>query len=402
MNKKILSAMLSVAMLFAAGSAFVSCKDYDDDIKNLQGQIDNLSKAVQDIQAQIQKGYLLTDVSPITGGIKVTLSDGRSWDIVNGKDGAAGKDGDVWTIGDDGFWYKNGAVTPYKAIGTDGKDGQNGKDGVDGKDGKDGADGKDGKDGKDGGAAGVYYVPNADGYFYLVDPNTGTTTKTDIKWSNGGGTGNPVVDAAWNTDNNTLTLTGLVNSNGEVTSVTISLSGTLKSLVFIPHFYLDGIETIDYPWLGDSILVKEVPNAGYTQTTHHKKNIKNTPTMFNYLPDELSENPKAKAQSKAYIFGQTISVDYEINPSNSILSYDENKPSFNVLEPNVVYANTRAAAKTLNVTSPKTWGLFTEDAEVFDIKNSRSTGVHDGAGNSNVNYLQVGLKTDGTIELFGN
>ena len=173
--------MLSVAMLFAAGSAFVSCKDYDDDIKNLQGQIDNLSKAVQDIQAQIQKGYLLTDVSPITGGIKVTLSDGRSWDIVNGKDGAAGKDGDVWTIGDDGFWYKNGAVTPYKAIGTDGKDGQNGKDGVDGKDGKDGADGKDGKDGKDGGAAGVYYVPNADGYFYLVDPNTGTTTKTDIK-----------------------------------------------------------------------------------------------------------------------------------------------------------------------------------------------------------------------------
>ena len=394
MNKKILSAMLSVAMLFAAGSAFVSCKDYDDDIKNLQGQIDNLSKAVQDIQAQIQKGYLLTDVSPITGGIKVTLSDGRSWDIVNGKDGAAGKDGDVWTIGDDGFWYKNGAVTPYKAIGTDGKDGQNGKDGVDGKDGKDGADGKDGKDGKDGGAAGVYYVPNADGYFYLVDPNTGTTTKTDIKWSNGGGTGNPVVDAAWNTDNNTLTLTGLVNSNGEVTSVTISLSGTLKSLVFIPHFYLDGIETIDYPWLGDSILVKEVPNAGYTQTTHHKKNIKNTPTMFNYLPDELSENPKAKAQSKAYIFGQTISVDYEINPSNSILSYDENKPSFNVLEPNVVYANTRAAAKTLNVTSPKTWGLFTEDAEVFDIKNSRSTGVHDGAGNSNVNYLQVGLKIE--------
>ena len=42
MNKKILSAMLSVAILFAAGSAFVSCKDYDDDIKNLQTQIDGL------------------------------------------------------------------------------------------------------------------------------------------------------------------------------------------------------------------------------------------------------------------------------------------------------------------------------------------------------------------------
>ena len=136
--------MLSVAMLFAAGSAFVSCKDYDDDIKNLQGQIDNLSKAVQDIQAQIQKGYLLTAVNQTAGGVTITLSDGQTFNLTNGKDGAAGKDGDVWTIGDDGFWYKNGAVTPYKAIGTDGKDGINGKDG------KDGVDGKDGKDGKDG------------------------------------------------------------------------------------------------------------------------------------------------------------------------------------------------------------------------------------------------------------
>ena len=64
--------MLSVAMLFAAGSAFVSFKDYDDDIKNLQGQIDNLSKAVQDIQAQIQKGYLLTAVNQTAGGVTMT------------------------------------------------------------------------------------------------------------------------------------------------------------------------------------------------------------------------------------------------------------------------------------------------------------------------------------------
>ena len=80
--------MLSVAMLFAAGSAFVSCKDYDDDIKNLQGQIDNLSKAVQDIQAQIQKGYLLTDVKQTAGGVTITLSDGQTFNLTNGKDGA--------------------------------------------------------------------------------------------------------------------------------------------------------------------------------------------------------------------------------------------------------------------------------------------------------------------------
>ena len=111
MNKKILSAMLSVAMLFAAGSAFVSCKDYDDDIKNLQGQIDKLDQAVKDIKAQIEKGYLLTAVNQTAGGVTVTLSNGQTYEITNGKDGAAGKDGDAWTIekvGDEYFWFKNG------------------------------------------------------------------------------------------------------------------------------------------------------------------------------------------------------------------------------------------------------------------------------------------------------
>ena len=42
MNKKILSALLLAAFGFASSSMFVSCKDYDDDIKNLQTQIDGL------------------------------------------------------------------------------------------------------------------------------------------------------------------------------------------------------------------------------------------------------------------------------------------------------------------------------------------------------------------------
>ena len=40
MRKKYLSALLFGALLFASAGTFTSCKDYDDDINNLQGQID--------------------------------------------------------------------------------------------------------------------------------------------------------------------------------------------------------------------------------------------------------------------------------------------------------------------------------------------------------------------------
>jgi len=44
MNKKFLSGILCGALLIASASAFVSCKDYDDDIQGLQNQIDNNKK----------------------------------------------------------------------------------------------------------------------------------------------------------------------------------------------------------------------------------------------------------------------------------------------------------------------------------------------------------------------
>ncbi len=46
MNKKLSSALLFGALLMASTSVFVSCKDYDDDVKDLQTQINNLTSAV--------------------------------------------------------------------------------------------------------------------------------------------------------------------------------------------------------------------------------------------------------------------------------------------------------------------------------------------------------------------
>lgn len=58
------------------------------------------------------------------GGIKVTVTKNgtdTSYNIKQGEQGAAGKDADVWKIGEDGYWYKNDTKTEYKALGTKGE-----------------------------------------------------------------------------------------------------------------------------------------------------------------------------------------------------------------------------------------------------------------------------------------
>ena len=394
MNKKILSAMLSVAILFAAGSAFVSCKDYDDDIKNLQTQIDGLKQTIETIQGQIAKGYLLTAVNQTAGGVTITLSDGKTYTINNGKDGAAGadgKDGDVWTIGDDGYWYKNGTKTEYKAKGDKGEKGEKGEQGEQGPAGPQGPQGPQGASGGTDGKDGVYYVPGEDGYFYVVDPNTGTKTKTDIKWSNQGGTGNPVVNAAWDSSNNTLTLSGLVDSNGNVTAVTIALNGTLKSLVFVPQLYLDGIEGIEYPWIGGQFLERNTIKSDWKDLSHHGTDAKELQDiqdpLYDYIPNTLAryydvdakkirptggnkyaKKQKALTAANEWIYGPAWAVQYHMNPASAAADYSVNAPKFNVLEPDVIYYNTRAAANKLNITSPQNfWVGATPKAATYGI-----------------------------------
>ena len=154
MKKRIFGMLLMGAMVVASVSMFTSCKDYDDDINELRSLIDKNAKAIDDIVAKITNGSAITEVaSAADGAVTVTMGNGQQYTIYNGKDGADGKDGTVWSIGTDGYWYLNGEKTDYYALGKDGKDGapgKDGKDGVDGKDGKDGVDGQDGADGKNG------------------------------------------------------------------------------------------------------------------------------------------------------------------------------------------------------------------------------------------------------------
>ena len=57
MKRKIFSKLLMVALVIAAVSSFVSCKDYDDDINNLQKQIDAKAaiSQIENLQTQLTK-----------------------------------------------------------------------------------------------------------------------------------------------------------------------------------------------------------------------------------------------------------------------------------------------------------------------------------------------------------
>ena len=62
MNKKFLSAILFGAMLATSAGTFVSCKDYDDDIENLQSQINNLATK-SDVEAKLSQLQVALDAA---------------------------------------------------------------------------------------------------------------------------------------------------------------------------------------------------------------------------------------------------------------------------------------------------------------------------------------------------
>ena len=116
MKRQFFSALLMGAMVVGATTTLQSCKDYDDDIQNLQQQIDANSKAIKAIEDLIKNGSVITNVAEADNGVTVTLSDGKKFTIANGKDGEAGTPGTAWTIGADGYWVKDGVITEFYAL----------------------------------------------------------------------------------------------------------------------------------------------------------------------------------------------------------------------------------------------------------------------------------------------
>ena len=62
MKRKFFSALLMGAMVVAATSTVTSCKDYDDDINNLQSQVDALS-TLKTIKTDLEKEILILSLN---------------------------------------------------------------------------------------------------------------------------------------------------------------------------------------------------------------------------------------------------------------------------------------------------------------------------------------------------
>ena len=71
MNKKFLSAILFGALMVSSTGTFVSCKDYDDDIDNLQEQINKLATK-EDMTSQIAtlQAALTTAAKDVSNPVK--------------------------------------------------------------------------------------------------------------------------------------------------------------------------------------------------------------------------------------------------------------------------------------------------------------------------------------------
>ena len=178
MKKNFVKVVLLGALAFSTTVSFVGCKDYDDDIDNLQEQIDANKQSIKDVEAAIQAGKFVVSYSAITNGYELTLSDGSKLTITNGKDGKDGKDGadgqkgldgtsiiPKFKVSDDNYWMVSTDGSSYVYV-------------TDAAGNKVNATGKKGEDGKDGRDASANVTINADGYIVIGD--VVTTLKKDL------------------------------------------------------------------------------------------------------------------------------------------------------------------------------------------------------------------------------
>ena len=82
MRKKYLSALLFGALLFASAGTFTSCKDYDDDINNLQEQINTINTTLEELTSKINGlGAGVTDFKYENGKLVIVTDKGTNFEV---------------------------------------------------------------------------------------------------------------------------------------------------------------------------------------------------------------------------------------------------------------------------------------------------------------------------------
>lgn len=161
MKRKFVRVMFFGALALSTVT-YVGCKDYDDDIDNLQTQIDANKASIAELQNFVKEGKWVTNVEQITDGFKITFNDNKSYSITSGKDATP------TTIKIDPVtknWIVNDNDLGICA------------------EGKKGADGKPGAAGSPGGKGEDGYAPqiSENGFWMVWDAETKKPVETKIK-----------------------------------------------------------------------------------------------------------------------------------------------------------------------------------------------------------------------------
>lgn len=301
MRKTFLKVSLFSFLALGMSTAFVGCKDYDDDIDQLRTEIAANKTAIEAINQKISQGAILNSVVPTEDGKGIVISvtkDGntQTYTIKNGENGQDGTTAQVWDIREvDGkyYWFKNGENTNIPA---------QGKDGV-----------------GTTGAPGDYWAPNKEGTKleeYKWNAETGKYEKTNESINIAitvEGDKTPGITAI--ADANYVYLTGVQTGTDEAGkpvfgTVAISRNGLLRGIVFNPDLYLDGVEGTRYAYADGVYQIPGTADATGNMTI-------DTKTVAFTIPAKSNWQYVAGAATDAYQLGENATTSYVLNPNNA-------------------------------------------------------------------------------------
>ena len=125
--------------------------------------------------------------------------------------------------------------------------------------------------------------------------------------------------------------------------ITKVLARSLRSLVYIPNLYVDGIETIEYAFIKDTTLVEKKGIVVKRQRTDFDETYEKQLTA-------IEDYEYKDGLSQEWVYGPAWPVEYHMNPSNSKTTWDK-VVGWNCREVEVA---TRAAVTDLGeITSPE-------------------------------------------------
>ena len=307
MNKKFLSAILFGALLVASTGTFVSCKDYDDDIDGLQGQIDKIASSLSDLQGKVGTCVKSVTYDPATG--KLTVVNGENsvvytiaqnlpnYTISVGKDGTVSllKDGQVVSSGTITFPAGAVAFDPSK-LAVDSATGKVLYDGVETK---------------------------------VIMPTDGILSIEDTKNADG------------------VVIGYTIRYKDQAVTFALNDALTLKGLVFKSDLFVDGIEAIEYPYLNYTYLKGATPA---------KKEWNDDQGIISKVTEDQKEWFYTGDQETQ--FNPIEYINYHLNPSSAKVA----KEDLSFVSRDVEMISSRAS-----VTTPKVADMKAADEGILPV-----------------------------------